>query len=58
MSRPDVQSDIEREFREAKRVAHSYLRSAGVLPPEGKSKQEHEKEKRWSDERNMRAAIL
>ncbi len=58
MSGADVRSDIEREFREAKRVAHSYLRSAGVLPPEGKSKHEHEKEKRWRDERNMRAEIL
>lgn len=58
MSGADVRSDIEREFREAKRVARAYLRSAGVLPPEGKSKQEHEKEQRWRDERNMRAAIL
>lgn len=51
-------SDIEREFREAKRVAYAYLRSAGVLPPEGKSQQVHEKEKRWRDQRSMRAAIL
>ena len=58
MSGADVRSDIEREFKEAKRVAHSYLRSAGVLPPEGKSKHEHDEEHRWRDVRNMRAAIL
>ena len=58
MSGAAVRPDIEREFREAKRVAREYLRSAGVLPPEGKSKHEYEKEKRWRDERNMRAAIL
>ena len=58
MSGAHVRSDIEREFREAKRVARSYLRSAGVLPPEGKSKQEHDKEQRWRDERNMRDTIL
>ena len=58
MSGAGVRSDIESEFREAKRVARAYLRSAGVLPPEGKSKQEHEMEQRWQDERNMRSVIL
>ena len=58
MSGANVRPDIEREFTEAKRVARAYLRSAGVLPPEGKSKQEHEKEQRWRDERNMRDTIL
>ena len=58
MSGADVRSDIEREFKEAKRVARAYLRSAGLLPPEGKSKQEHDKEQRWRVERNMRDAIL
>ena len=58
MSEADVRSDIEREFKEAKRVARAYLRSVGLLPPEGKSKQEHEKEQRWSQERTMRDTIL
>ena len=58
MSGVHVRSVVEREFREAKRVAHSYLRSAGVLPPEGKSKQEYEKEQRWLEERTMRDTIL
>ena len=58
VSGADVRSDIEREFKEAKRVARAYLRSAGLLPPEGKSKQEHDKEQRWRVERNMRDAIL
>ena len=58
MSGAAVRPDIEREFKKAKRVARAYLRECGVLPPEGKNKQEHEKEKRWCDERNMRAAIL
>ena len=58
MSGADVRPDIEREFREAKRVARAYLRSGGLLPPEGKSKQEHDKEQRWREERNMRDTIL
>ena len=58
MSGADVPSDIEREFKEAKRVARAYLRSAGLLPPEGTSQQEHETEQRWREERNMRDTIL
>ena len=58
MSGADVRSDIEREFKEAKRVARAYLRSAGLLPPEEKSKQEYETEQRWREERNMRDTIL
>ena len=58
MSGAAVRPDIEREFREAKRVARAHLRNCGILPPEGKNKQEYEKEKRWCDERNMRAEIL
>ena len=58
MSGADVRSDIEREFKEAKRVARAYLRSARLLPPEGKSKQEYETEERWREERNMRDTIL
>ena len=58
MSGAHARSDIEREFREAKRVARAYLRPAGVLPPEGKSQQEHETEQRWREERNMRDTIL
>ena len=57
MSGVDVR-DIEREFKEAKRVARAYLSGCGVLPPEGKSKKEHDKEQRWHDQRNMRDAIL
>ena len=58
MSGAAVRSDIEREFKEAKRVARAYLQSAGVLPPEGKSKHEYETEERWRDERSMRDTIL
>ena len=58
MSGADVRSDIEREFKEAKRVARAYLRSSRLLPPEEMSKQEYETEQRWREERNMRETIL
>lgn len=58
MSGADERSDIEREFKEAKKTARAYLWSVGVLPPEGMNKQEHEKEQRWCEERKIRDTIL